>query len=210
MSLGFRLGGPQLGPLAAVSNGLGFQLFGVGTDGLLYRAAFPNGAAPQLKPLPLPPQVAGAAPFTTQALVAARLVSGRVELVVAGAGVVHHASFDYDSPLAPANIEWTQLEGAADTPETEIIRLYISGDATPAIYALAGDSLRIWPSKTSAVMPYTQPVEDLIPVDGDDAVLILESGGRLLLKHAADADGWSRRTWRRRTADVRARLLGAR
>src|ERR1700716_953299 len=51
ISLAFEFGGAALGPLAAISDNLGPQVFGIGTGGVAYRADF-RIPTPSLAPLP--------------------------------------------------------------------------------------------------------------------------------------------------------------
>jgi hypothetical protein len=183
ISLCFKLGGPELGPLVAVSNGIGMQLFGVGTDGLLYRALF-GAAPPQLKALPLPREGAAAAAFPSNAPVSARIVNGWVDVAVGGRGAVHYARFGFDSPLT--TIEWAKFNGADEDRGVSARSVHLTGDPQAPLYGLFEDRLRIW--STADKPPTTHPaaVADLIPVDGDaaDTVLILQADGVLLLKRA--------------------------
>jgi predicted phage baseplate assembly protein len=192
ISLCFKLGGPELGPLAVVTNGLVFQVFGVGTDGLLYRALFASGQQPQLKALPLPREGAAISPFPSNAPVAARIVNGRVEIAVGGTGAVHRAQLAFDSPLT--TVDWVKLQGADEDRAELATRVHVTGDAPARVYVLFRDRLRNWSIADATLETHPgpaedpKPVRDLIPVDGDDAdpVLILQTDGVLLLKRAAD------------------------
>jgi hypothetical protein len=202
VSLCFTFGGPQLGPIAAISGGQGFQVFGVGTDGLLYQADF-IAERPQLKPLPAPRDRDSGKSFPSQACVAARVDAGSVRVAVADKGGIYLASFKYGAPLTEDSVSWERLAGGPDDLDAEIGALFISRDAKASIYALAerppdkdGNKakpiLLVWTKERDGfALTGRRSVLDLIPVDGGrlDAALIIEdanAGQRRSVKRTDD------------------------
>ena len=164
VSLCFTLGGAQLGPLAAVGDGPGFQLFGVGSDGLLYQADF-TGERPQLKPVPHPRGRDSRVSFLPRAPVAARVAGGNVRVAVADKGGVYLASFRYRAPLVEGSVGWERLTGEPEDQDVAISALFIANDAKASVYALAEDRLLVWTREANGVaLNVQEQVVDLVPI----------------------------------------------
>jgi hypothetical protein len=171
ISLCFELGGPKLGPMAAISYRGGLQAFGVGTDGILYRGSVSDGGG-QLQPFPPPRQGAGLLRY--QAPVAAELALAMVHLAVAGIGEVQFARFPADTRLDPAAVEWERLPAQEqDTGKDvdQVAALIEGGDAV--VHARLGSRLLCW-KRTGDTFECT-------PINSDIAELTELKGTRSLL-----------------------------
>ncbi|MFL5231406.1 MAG: hypothetical protein ACJ8DM_00575 [Microvirga sp.] len=176
VSLCFTLGGAQLGPLAAVGDGPEFQLFGVGSDGLLYQADF-TAERPQLKPVPHPRGRDSRVSFLPRAPVAARLGGGNVRVAVADKGAIYLASFRYRAPLVEGSVVWERLTGEPENQDVAISALFIGDDAKASVYALAENRLLVWTREANGIALNVQKqVVDLVPIQGRgiDAALIID------------------------------------
>lgn len=105
VAMDFAFGGPSLGPLAAVADGETLELFGVGTDGLLYRARVTGNSGTLL---PVPREVGTALP--PQAPVALKEVNREVHVAVAGDGKIEVATLPMGGLLTPDRVKWKSYE----------------------------------------------------------------------------------------------------
>ena len=178
ITLDFEFAGPELGPLAAVSLDGVTQIFGVGKDGLLYRAEL---GRPQPRLLAFTPSREDRqnVPVTPHAPVAAAVgQNGKTVLVAIGAtGAVHLVQTQFDAPLEPASVTWKALlvgEGGDD----EVIEVaFGSDDAGPVLHAATrkGDLLT-W-SKPQAEAPPVRtrgPGRRVVQVQGAAAALVID------------------------------------
>lgn len=175
ISLCFELGGPRLGQIAAVTNGSTVEAYGIGTDGLLWRAVISDVGAATFSQVPGPVDSNGQG-FVKQAFVTAQLKDGKVRLAIADNGAVHVAKFNYGSLLPEGAIDWTLLKDGSDAPAQPVTSIFLSDDPRQTVHALAGKRILSWVDGTTAAAPLANAV-DLLPVpDGTEALLITWEG----------------------------------
>jgi len=199
VSLCFAFGGPDFGPLAAVADARGQQVFALGAGNMLYRADF-RSDPPVLLPVPQPPGMAGAEPLETPSL-AAWSVGDKVWLAVGGRGSVRVAEMVFDSNLYAGSVNWMQLPLAAQHRGLEVDRLAFSWPApppgakaptAPLLFAKAGTALLRWDDLGGNKDPKLlgEACDDLLPIQGENgALLSIEQGGKgQRVKRAWEAD----------------------
>ena len=114
VAMDFAFGGASLGPMAAVADGQALELYGVGTDGLLYRARV-SGTSGTLLPVPREE----AATLAAKAPVAVMTIGRTVHVAVAGSGKIEVATLDLGGLLTPDRVQWksysAEVTAASDT-----------------------------------------------------------------------------------------------
>lgn len=191
-TLCFDFAGANLGPLTGVVHDRVDLLFGVGSDGLLYRlrlsraaeqpsvrgfASAPAGtptsdfrpvASPQDGELPVylkdrSPVAAWRQDSETRAVAASR-----------AKGLIHVATSQFDDVRAEA-VKWARLrfDSLEDVSALAIITL-----GTPTLYALAGRQLFSWKTFADETRgtPDLTDVTGLLPLAGEDNALVLTVG----------------------------------
>lgn len=171
VDLCITLGGPKFGRLASVESGGILQVFGVGADGLVYRASFGSGIA-RLDPLPREGD-----PLPAYAAVSAVLVGFHVHLFIGRDNGIERAAFPFIiSDLTRDMVPWTSIESA--TPIGAVGAIVAFPLDSPVFYALAGTGLiegrvaeqgyALHPIETHA------PVQRLVRVQATGAALVVE------------------------------------
>jgi hypothetical protein len=178
VSLCFEFAGPQLGPLAAVSDGGVTQIFGVGKDGLLYRAQLGRDQ-PRLIPLMPSREDMGGIAVEPQAPVAARLDGKTVFVAIGAKGAVHLAQTPFDEPLEAGLLKWKPLvsEMDRDDPIAQVALVAQGGFHKLLARTKAGVFLAwTWPNRQAepVLARDAEPDRMLVPVQGADAALIIE------------------------------------
>jgi hypothetical protein len=172
VSLCIKLGGPDLGPLAAVSDGVRLQIFGVGSDGILYRADF-GADASQLVAVPHEGER-----FLPQAPVAACLVGATIHVGVAGPNGVETATLGIQSN--PESVTWASLK-APETYEAGDVKgiAAVANVPGPLFMALLKQDLITWqPDAQGKPQPakHDFAVAHLAPLQGTGAAVFFEAG----------------------------------
>ena len=174
VSLCFKFAGPELGPLAMVAGGALVQVFGVGEDGLLYRAQFGRDP-PRLTTIALRRDKTGGA-LSGRARVAARLAGDRVLVAIAGQGTIYFGQLPFEGPLDPGVIDWKSLPSEEDrSARFDQIAIVMEGGA-PVVLAQAGTRVLSWKDPAGAlgtVLGY----RELVPLQGADAALLIGTEG---------------------------------
>ncbi len=179
-TLTFELGGAELGPLAMVSDSTSANVFGVGTDGMLYRANL-GIQQPSFSALPLPLELHGVG-FDPQGAIAARIDGGTIRLAAAAGAEVYVANFAAAAKLAEDGVKWQRLEANHDVAAGPIDALYLLADSEFSVVAHRGTSLLTWPSAISEPTLTPEPgIVALLPLQG--------SGGKGALVLAEDSAG---------------------
>ncbi|QAY79324.1 baseplate J/gp47 family protein [Sphingosinicella sp. BN140058] len=198
VDLCITLGGPKFGRLASVEGGGILQVFGVGADGLVYRASFGSGIA-RLDPLPREGD-----PLPAYAAISAVLVGFHVHLFVGRENGVERAVFPFFiSDVTRDMVSWTSIEPA--TPIGAVGAIVAFPLDSPVFYALAGTGLlegrvaeqgyALHPIETDA------PVQRLVRIQATGAALVVEgeSDAPVTLWRAWPDTEWqelsSGRTW---------------
>ncbi|MBV9883798.1 MAG: hypothetical protein JO276_12390 [Sphingomonadaceae bacterium] len=179
VSLCFGFGGPDFGPLAAVADARGQQVFALGAGNMLYRADF-RSDPPVLLSVPQPPGMAGAEPPQTPSL-AAWSIGDKVWLAVGGRGSVRVAEMVFDDKLYAGSVKWVQLPLDARHRGLEVDRVAFSGTKQPLLFAKAGTALLRWDDLGGNKDPKLlgETCDDLLPIQGEKgALLSIEQGGR--------------------------------
>lgn len=119
VAMAFDFGGAALGQMAAISNGDAAELFGVGTDGLLYRARTSTTGGDTLLPLPRQDKTA----LLAKAPVVALQLQQELHVAVAGKGRIDVASLAVGSLLTPDRVKWKgyELPTATETAISAIV-----------------------------------------------------------------------------------------
>jgi hypothetical protein len=184
----FTLGGAMLGRLVGLTGAQSRQVFAVGTDGLFYRAILSAGT-PTFTAVPLPAELKGMG-VASQAALAGRIDGASIRIALAGKGCVYTASFNELESFADGKAPWQKLAiGTADAAGEASV-LHIGPDAAGAVLALwrvadangAPDvvSLLEWASPVEgAAASVTPDIDDLVPVQGFDAVLVIAADGSI-------------------------------
>ena len=117
VAMDFAFGGAALGPMAAAADGDALELYGVGTDGLLYRARV-SGTSGTLLPVPREADAA----LLAQAPVAVKAINRSVYVAVAGNGKIEVATLELGGLLTPDRVTWKSY-GVAVTamPDTWVL-----------------------------------------------------------------------------------------
>lgn len=178
VSLAFKFAGPELGPLAMVASGGLVQIFGVGEDGLFYRAQFGKGQ-PRLLSIDLRRGKAQAASPPARSPVAARMAGKRVFVAVGGAGSVYFADLPFEEPVDAASVEWKILVGeAGDSNLIDRIAI-VEENGKPVVLAQAGARVSGW-TEPATMPPAKLRGEKLVPLQRADSALVIGAveGGR--------------------------------
>ncbi|WP_166300690.1 baseplate J/gp47 family protein [Bradyrhizobium sp. 2S1] len=150
----FDLGGPALGPLMAIEDGLKIRVFGIGTDGLIYSTRFEPEVSPRLEILPRPPETSG--PIISQVGLAAFLgKDGFVRLAAAGKDGVHLATFAFNDPITVDTVKWQRLAGKEAVGEfTNVAFVPLDGATTFDVLGLDKTKrLLRWPGGAGDATP---------------------------------------------------------
>jgi hypothetical protein len=195
VSLCFDLAGAALGPLAGVALTSVNHLFGVGTDGLLYRFRLPwkpeqpaaatgDAVPPMGRPdvdfrSVVPPQE-GEAPvyLQSQSPVAAWQHDSGMRVAAASTtkGVIHIATSQFDDVRADA-VKWTQLKfDTSGDPSGEVRAIFMVGGT--ALYVLAGKRLFRWDAFDDGAQGtlHLEKVGGVVPLASGDNTLALVEG----------------------------------
>ena len=195
VSMCFRLGGSDLGPLAAVGDFGSSEVFGVGSDGLLYRARI-DGKGTQLAQVPLPTGE-GAAVLAPRAPVSAVFLGSSVVLAVAGGGgTVGFASVPFGAELLPDAVSWESVPANGGEPLTELVLVQVGMGW--AIEALAGRRLLRWNRAGAEWSQVDTGVDDVVAL-----IRVQDTAGGLLVLREEQG---SRRLYRRNAADAQPAL----
>lgn len=185
VAMSFAFGGASLGPMAAVADGDALEVFGVGSDGLLYRARV-SGNSGALLPVPREEETALAA----QAPVALLLDGRQLHVAVAGNGTLEVASLELGGLLTADRVKWKSYKVAVDAkPETWVLTDHVRqsglGERQPGFvvladsklfrFALSGDSpepIEIMPD-LAGPNPVALPVLALAAIKNSDSLIVV-------------------------------------
>ena len=190
-SLCFEFAGAELGPLAGVAQANVNHVFGVGTDGLLYRFRL-GWTLDQVSPSPLaanavvrrtsadfrpvsPPQDMETSVYLPSQSPLAAWQRGNAISVAAASrteGLIHVATSTFEDVRAEA-VKWTRL---IFDPPGPVDSVAIVGGSK--LYALSGNRLFVWDAFDDEVTGtlHLEGVRELLPLAEQDNALILVDG----------------------------------
>jgi hypothetical protein len=193
-SLCFKFAGPELGPLAAVSQEAVTQFFGVGKDGLLYRAQLGKDQPQLISIVPSRDDLGGTA-LNPQAPVAARLDGKTVFVAIGGKGAVHLAQIPFEGPLEGVSLKWKRLVGEAGG-DARIVRIAFVPETSLMLYAETDKGVLLTWSNAAGdpkAEPATGPESRLVPLQGAGGALLIDKQGKADIKRpSSGASGTSR------------------
>lgn len=210
VSICIDVAGADLGPLVG-PGGRGARLFGVGTDGFLYRVQFDENSLPRLEQVPPPKNDLGTVFLKARSSLALWVdgATHHVAAIEADGGAVQIAHLA-DSAEAPKP-NWRRLPLL---PGKTVEKLAIArGGTARAIYALdEGDKeLSVWTQTNEGNQPSTTltQITQLVAIEGADNVLIIKDDKPASLEISIGGPGGAGPPTTVPRADMPERIVGA-
>ncbi|HEX8241783.1 MAG TPA: hypothetical protein VF574_18760 [Allosphingosinicella sp.] len=174
--LDFEFAGPELGPLAAVSLDGVSQIFGVGKDGLLYRAEL-GGPQPRLLAFTPSREARQNVPVPPHAPIAVGRNEKTVLVAIGATGAVHLVQTRFDAPLEPASVTWKTLLLGEDEADEVTEVAFSSDDGELVLLAATKKGNRLTWSKPQTEAPPVRtkgPGRRVVQIQGAAAALVID------------------------------------